>query len=198
MKLKPLRQGFLILVFVASTSSIFFYFLGLMSPDFDMVSTCTYIVDGDTFDIANGERIRLADVDTPERGEYGYIEASNALSELIYRETVYLDVDDLYQRGPYDRLICVVYVEVNSTHYVNVNEVLLMTDLARISNYPNEFDPYTWSLFVSETGFETRLRLAGISMIPSLIIVFILNWIIKKVWKTSDSTYQRLRKPNSE
>lgn len=198
MNLKPLRQGILVLIFVASTSSIFFYLLGLMSPKFDLVSTCTYIVDGDTFDIANGERIRLADVDTPERGEYGYIEAFNALSNLIYEETVYLDIDDIYRTGPYGRLICVVYIAYNSTHYVNVNEALLMTDLARISNYPNEFDPYTWPLFVSETSLETRIRIAGISMIPSLIIVLFLNWVIKRIWRTSDSTYQKIVRPKDE
>lgn len=38
----------------------------------DKTSTVTNIVDGDTFDIATGERIRLADVDCPEYYESGY------------------------------------------------------------------------------------------------------------------------------
>ncbi len=70
----------------------------------DEVSVATYVVDGDTFDVAMGERVRLVDVDTPERGQVGYSEASYFLGQLIYGERVYLDVDDVYRYGPYGRL----------------------------------------------------------------------------------------------
>jgi len=32
----------------------------------------TSVVDGDTVDVSNGERIRIIGIDTPERGECGY------------------------------------------------------------------------------------------------------------------------------
>ena len=85
----------------------------------------------------------MADVDAPESGESGYYEAKNFLISLVDEKTVYLDIDDVYETGPYGRLICVVYVEYNSTHYTNVNKALLVEGVAVIKNYDNEFNPYT-------------------------------------------------------
>ncbi len=41
------------------------------------------VVDGDTFDIADGRRIRFYGIDTRERGEACYMEATNRLRELV-------------------------------------------------------------------------------------------------------------------
>jgi micrococcal nuclease len=106
------------------------------------------VVDGDTFDAFPVGRVRLADVNAPEVGEPGYYEAKDFLRSLIYGRRVYLDVDDLYVMDKYNRLVCVVYVRYNSTHLLNVNKALLLEGLAMIRDYPNEFDPYTWELFV--------------------------------------------------
>ena len=66
--------------------------------------------------------------------------------------TVYLDVDDEYT---YDttgtRLVCVVYLDFNSTHYLNVNEDLLVKGYALKRDYDNEFNPNTWTLLVPRT-----------------------------------------------
>ena len=61
----------------------------------DMTSVVNWVIDGDTFNVTSGERIRLADIDAPEKGENGYVEAKNRLISLIYGKSVYLDVDDL-------------------------------------------------------------------------------------------------------
>ena len=114
----------------------------------DGQGTVTYIVDGDTYDLSSVGRIRLADVDTPEQGESGYQEAKSYLSSLIDGKTVYIDIDDVYQTDIYGRTVAVTYVRFNSTHLLNVNEDLLVQGLATILNYPNEFDPYSWSLHV--------------------------------------------------
>jgi len=118
------------------------------SAKIDASAVVYKVVDGDTFDAFPVGRVRLADVNTPEVGEPGYYEAKDFLSSLIYGRRVYLDVDDLYVMDKYNRLVCVVYVRYNSTHLLNVNEALLLKGLAVIRDYPNEFDPYTWTLFV--------------------------------------------------
>ena len=41
------------------------------------------VIDGDTFDVADGRRIRVYGIDTRERGEACYWEASNRLRELV-------------------------------------------------------------------------------------------------------------------
>ena len=46
-------------------------------------NTVVKIWDGDTFDLKNGTRVRLLDVDSPETGLCGYDEAKNRLEELV-------------------------------------------------------------------------------------------------------------------
>lgn len=43
----------------------------------------TFVVDGDTLVIGSGEHVRLIGIDTPERDECGYREASKALRTLV-------------------------------------------------------------------------------------------------------------------
>jgi len=112
------------------------------------------VVDGDTFcaTVANGTQytVRLADLNAKELGQTGYQEAKDLLNSLIYDKTVYLDVDDIYvwdYHGIGDRLVCVVYVEYNVTHLLNVNKALIESEKVEIRDYDNEFDPYTWNLY---------------------------------------------------
>ncbi len=62
---------------------------------------------------------------------------------------MYLDVDDLYGSDVYGRVVAVVYVRHNATHLLNVNEALLEAGLAAVADFPNEFDPRTWTLYSS-------------------------------------------------
>ncbi|MCS7129373.1 MAG: hypothetical protein NZ919_01860, partial [Candidatus Caldarchaeum sp.] len=54
----------------------------------DIVASVYRVVDGDTFDCFPAGRVRLADVNTPERGQPGYTEATNALRMLVEGKTV--------------------------------------------------------------------------------------------------------------
>jgi hypothetical protein len=126
-----------------------------VNGEVDKTSIVTRIIDGDTFDISTGERIRLADVDAPEYYESGYSQAKNYLESLINGKTVYLDIDDIYTydySGTGNRLVCVAYVDYDSTHLMNVNKALQDEGYAEISNYYNEFSPYSWTLLVPKNG----------------------------------------------
>jgi micrococcal nuclease len=120
------------------------------SGEIDATAVVDWVIDGDTFDTTSGDRVRLADVDTPEYGEPGYYDARDFLITLVEGKLVYLDIDDVYGTDKYGRLICVVYVEFNSTHFLNVNKALLVEGVAVIRNYDNEFNPYIWTLYVSK------------------------------------------------
>lgn len=109
----------------------------------DRIATCIRIIDGDTFELSSGIRVRLADVDAPEYYESGYSRSTDALSSWILGKQVYLDVDDLYITDSYGRYVCVVYVAYGSG-YTNVNHALLIEGHVTLSNYPNEFDPTVW------------------------------------------------------
>ncbi len=120
--------------------------------EIDEVGTVTRVVDGDTFDATPVGRVRLADINTPEVGQLGAREATDHLSSLIRNRVVYLDVDDLYGSDVYGRVVAVVYVRHNATHLINVNEALLEAGLAAVADFPNEFNPETWTLYA---GYPT-------------------------------------------
>ncbi len=105
------------------------------------------VVDDDTFDCFPVGRVRLADIDAPESSEPGYYEARNTLANLILNKKVYLDIDDIYVMDKYYRVVAVVYIRYNVTHLLNVNKRLIDNSYADISDYYNEFNPYTWKLY---------------------------------------------------
>ena len=155
---------------------------GLFRPPFDFKDTCTHVVDGDTFDVSAGHRIRLADVDTPERGEYGFDEATDYVGDLIYGKNVYLDVDDvnvLDTTGT--RIVCVVYVEVEPDTYLNLNQALLDHGLAVVTDYDNEFNPALWSARVYDLSTQTRLGIIGVSFVVSLVLVILIDRLKKRL-----------------
>ena len=48
----------------------------------------TKVIDGDTFRIKGSKFIRIANIDTPEKGRAGSAAATNALKELINGKTI--------------------------------------------------------------------------------------------------------------
>ena len=73
------------------------------------VGPVTRVVDGDTFvvDLAGGEeKVRVLGIDTPERDECGYAEASAAATRLLRGATVTLNADPTQDdRDRYGRLV---------------------------------------------------------------------------------------------
>jgi micrococcal nuclease len=84
------------------------------------------IVDGDTIDI-NNVRVRLASVNTPERGESGYIEAIDFVEVVCSVGTAALvDEDDRQKEGSFDRLIGLVYCgDDGINNKISLNELLV-------------------------------------------------------------------------
>ena len=95
--------------------------------DVELAGIVTKVVDGDTLDI-NGTRVRLALVDTPERGQPGFFEAKKFVESLCLGKKGELDVDNGQRRGDrYGREIGVVYCDG-----LNANEKLMSGKFARI------------------------------------------------------------------
>lgn len=106
------------------------------------------VIDDDTFDTTEGYRIRLADINAPESYETGYQESKGYLRALIESETTLLIIDSITRTDPYGRLVCLVFFELNATHYLNVNLALVMAGHAVEDDYlNNEFNPDTWQLY---------------------------------------------------
>ena len=49
------------------------------------------VIDGDTFETISGQRVRLADVDAPEKGKPGSAKATEKLESLVGNKNVIVD-----------------------------------------------------------------------------------------------------------
>lgn len=95
--------------------------------DIELEGIVNYVVDGDTLDI-NDIRIRLALVDTPERGQDGYKEAREFVKNLCVNKKGEVDIDDGQRRGDrYGREMGVIYCDG-----INVNKALVENNLTKI------------------------------------------------------------------
>ena len=85
-------------------------------PDYNM--TVVEILDGDTFDLGNEERVRIIGINTPEKGRPFSEDATEALSEMIMGKEVTLvndsKNDDADSSG---RLLRHVYVDETLVNY---------------------------------------------------------------------------------
>ncbi|MEJ8545421.1 thermonuclease family protein [Brevibacillus borstelensis] len=106
-------------------------------PNGEITATVKRVVDGDTFEIGTGEKVRLIGVDTPETVKpnhpvepYGK-EASNFTKELLTGQEVRL-VFDVEPHDRYKRLLAYVYL-MDGTF---VNEKLVREGYARIMTVP--------------------------------------------------------------
>jgi len=104
------------------------------------------VIDGDTI-IVGTNRVRLAEIDTPElNAPYG-AEAKKALSDMILRRTV---VVEWKRRGRYRRIIGQVYLKDN---WIN-------RDLVEMG-WAQQFTRYSDSGALSQSQESARRRHAG-------------------------------------
>jgi micrococcal nuclease len=109
---------------------------------YDASGYCYHVVDGDTIDVDGVGRIRLVGVNTPERGQPGYQNATDFVKSMCLGKTVYLDVDDAKNHDKYGRTLAVVYVG-----NVNLNQELLKRGYAEVMYIPpSEFPPGLYTL----------------------------------------------------
>ena len=177
-----MKWGFFLVLVLLLLLSFAGQVLALENVKIDLAGQVNNIVDGDTFDVvatnSSQYTIRLADLNASERGQVGYQEAKDYLTSLVYGKQVYLDIDDVYFwdfRGQGNRLVCVTYVEFNSTHVLNINKALVEAGKVEQKDYDNEFNPATWKLVVPEDvlpEFPSELILIPIIMIVSITVLY--------------------------
>jgi len=118
------------------------------------------VIDGDTFEVtiqkadsrivSGMERVRLADVNSPEQDLPQGAEARDFTYAVLMNKRVYLDIDDLSVNGrdKYGRLICVAYLSGfygQPLRSPNFNRMLVDSGHAKLENFTNnEFNPEDW------------------------------------------------------
>lgn len=90
----------------------------------------TRIVDGDTFEIESGEKVRLIGIDTPESGDCYFYNAKNKLSDLILNKRIKMD-KDVSETDRYQRLLRYIYVDD-----IFINDYLVKEGFANATSYP--------------------------------------------------------------
>ena len=93
------------------------------------------IIDGDTFIIETGERVRLICVDTPEIGEKSYNEAKEFLTSLIIGREVRLE-QDIDNVDDYSRLLRYAYINYSGQELF-VNREIVQVGLGKLFPYGN-------------------------------------------------------------
>jgi micrococcal nuclease len=97
-------------------------------------STVAFVIDGDTFALEGGERVRLLGIDTPERDECYYQEASDYLETLVTDRSIRLEADET-DRDKYDRLLRYVFVTQGESE-VHINIDLIEQGYAKLLSIP--------------------------------------------------------------
>lgn len=106
------------------------------------------VVDGDTFDVSNERRIRLAGIDAPEyRGGCLSVRAKERLEELVLGKTVDIEV---YTKGVYGRDVSWVVYDG-----VLINKVMVDEGLA---SYEKTDDPKDVLLYRAQVEAEKTRR----------------------------------------
>ncbi len=90
----------------------------------------TKIIDGDTFQIQDGRKVRLIGIDTSELKETYYKEAKNQLEFLIMNKTIVLE-KDVSETDRYGRILRYVYLEDGTF----INYLLVEQGFAQASEY---------------------------------------------------------------
>ncbi len=117
------------------------------------------VIDGDTIDVLIGGeryRVRYIGIDTPERDEVCYTEATAANAAWVSGKTVRL-VRDVSETDRYGRLLRYVYVDG-----VFVNEALVRDGWARAVSYPPD-TTYTRRFY----ALENQARAARLGCHPT-------------------------------
>ncbi|MBC7217855.1 MAG: thermonuclease family protein [Candidatus Caldatribacterium sp.] len=112
---------------------LFYYTVSQRGPGEYIVAR---VIDGDTIELANGEKVRYIGINTPElhhpqKGvEYFAREAYEANRRMVEGKRVRLEFD-VQRRDRYGRLLAYVYVDD-----IMVNEWLVANGYAQVATYP--------------------------------------------------------------
>ena len=118
-----MKKSTIILLILLFTSSLLF--------SQDTTYKVKRVIDGDTIELENGEKVRLIGIDTPEAGQHYGKEASNFTRKLVEGKQVRI-IFDVQKKDRYNRLLAYVFLE-DSTF---LNAELLKQGYAKIATYP--------------------------------------------------------------
>ena len=150
-----------LVVFLMIVSGILYYWQTGDTIYLTQKAFVVRVIDGDTIELTNSEKVRLSGIDAPERDECFYLEAKGRLEYLIYGEEkddsdiIYLE-RDITNRGKYGRLLRYVY---------DKNKKLINVLLVK-GGYAEAYDKYEYDTkrFDELDAAEQRAKAKGLGM----------------------------------
>jgi endonuclease YncB( thermonuclease family) len=103
------------------------------------------VIDGDTIDLEDGQRVRLIGIDTPEKGQCNYARAADRLSSLVAGRPVKLIAGARTDKDRYGRLLRYVEYQTKDVGLVLIDEGLARPRYDSTDGYghhPREEDYY--------------------------------------------------------
>jgi endonuclease YncB( thermonuclease family) len=94
------------------------------------VAKVRFVIDGDTFILSDGRKVRLIGMDTPERWQPYYNEAKSHMMKLVFGKEVRL-IKDTSETDKYGRLLRYVYI---GDEFINLK--LVEEGYARVLTVP--------------------------------------------------------------
>ncbi len=125
----------LVIVLLTGLGFIMVYYFGVSDSFIVSNNTVVRIIDGDTFELASGNIVRLLCVNSPETNEEGWVEAGNFLSSLILGKEVILE-SDMQDKDDYGRWLRYVYLNDFSDELIFVNKVMFDDGFAEMMVIP--------------------------------------------------------------
>lgn len=115
------------------------------------VTKVIQIIDGDTIIIEGGYHVRYIGIDTPEKGQPCFSEATRINKELVEGKKVRLE-KDISEKDKYGRLLRYVYVDD-----IFVNAEIVRLGYAYAKGYPPD-TKYQWYLEAMEMEAKKTKR----------------------------------------
>lgn len=116
----------------------------------------TRVIDGDTIELNNFQKVRFSGINTPETGECYYQEAKARLGELLLGKEVMLEKDKT-NIDKYDRELRYVYV-----NGLMANSIMVEEGYARVfDKYKDDTKKYEELKKIEETAKSKKLGVWG-------------------------------------
>ena len=127
---------------------------------FPKSSQVNRVVDGDTLELTSGQTVRLIGLQSPERGQLYYSEASKALEGLVSGRTVRLEYEPTDALDKYGRLVAYVYADGGM-----VNAQMLRLGLGKFIRYPH-YRKFKYEDLLKEAEASAQLQNLGLWKTP--------------------------------
>jgi len=123
------------------------------------------VIDGDTIELSNGEKVRLLGINAPEiSGPFGE-KAKDFLSKIVEGKKVYLE-RDWRPRDDYGRLLAFVFVGDKNINLELVRSGLAHTfELNKISKYVKELREAEYLAMKNQMGIWKRSNITCIKLV---------------------------------